>query len=166
MNDQGYPYPGAQPSEPPAGEGTEHAAPNVERDERPMQPQIGGAPTPPELAHLAPDEGGYVNAEPFLMVGAHGPAVAELAHLLDDHGYTNKIAHGLAQPTLDDELMRIVQAFQDDNDIAPHKPQDGAPPLVPGRDRHSGVVDAKTWVALRRGEIRAVTVRYPEGSFA
>jgi hypothetical protein len=142
------------------------AAPAAPSQPAQMQPQLGGAPLPPELAYQAENQTGYVCAEPLLMVGAHGAAVAELAHLLDDHGYPNKVAQGVAQPVLDDELIRVVQAFQDDNGIAPHKPQDGAPPLVPGRDRHSGIVDAATWVALRDGERREIVIRYPEGSFA
>jgi hypothetical protein len=133
--------------------------------DRPATPQFGGAAFREEhgVADVAGD--GYVSARPLLMVGAFGPVVSELAHALADAGYANKVAAGRSQPLLDDELMRVVQQFQDDNEIAPHRPQGEAAPLVPGRDRHSGVVEAATWDALGLTE-HVDANRYPAGSFA
>lgn len=86
------------------------------------------------------------------MIGAAGPDVAELAHLLAEAGYSNSIVEGKADfpPTLDDALMAIVLDFQRANGIDPWAPSgDGPganPPLL--RRDHSGVVEARTWELL------------------
>jgi hypothetical protein len=106
----------------------------------------GAAPPPP-----ADGGDGYVSSKPLLMIGAAGPDVAELGHLLAEHGYENAISRGTADapPALDDALMAIVVAFQQDQGIDPWA-RDGDdatnPPLL--RRDHSGVVDARTWEAL------------------
>jgi hypothetical protein len=97
-------------------------------------------------------DGGYASAKPLLMQGAAGPDVAELGHLLADHGYPNAISKGTADapPVLDDELMATVIAFQRDNGIDPWS-REGAdatnPPLL-RQNVHQGIVDARTWEAL------------------
>lgn len=97
---------------------------------------------------------GFVSSKPLLMIGAAGPDVAELAHLLAEHGYSNAIVEGKGDfpPVLDDALMAQVIDFQQANGIDPwgQEPGDGVnpvnPPLV--RRDHSGVVEARTWEAL------------------
>lgn len=106
-----------------------------------------GASTP----QPADDQGGYVSSKPLLMIGAAGPDVAELGHLLAEHGFDNAISRGTADapPVLDDALMAIVVAFQQDQGIDPwaRESDDSPNPPLLRRD-HSGVVDARTWEAL------------------
>lgn len=147
----------------PTGPGDAETAP-PEQAEPSRPPQFGGQQFTPTTPQSEGD--GYVSSRPLLMVGAAGAIVAELAHALEAAGYPNKIAAGEAQPVLDDELMRLVQQFQDDQGIAPHRPQGEAAPLVPGRDRHSGVVDALTWQALGLARPVLPSDRYPVGTYA
>lgn len=97
---------------------------------------------------------GFVSSKPLLMIGAAGPDVAELAHLLAEHGYSNAIADGAGgfPATLDDALMAQVVDFQQANGIDPwgQEPGDGINPVNPPilRRDHSGVVEARTWEAL------------------
>lgn len=141
------PWPGARPP----GEDPAAADP-------PPAPEAAGLgayldPSAPSSTKTNAGEGdtGYVSAKPLLMIGAAGPDVAELGHLLAEHGYENRISHGTADapPVLDDELMALVILFQQANGIDPWGPEgDGATnPALLRRD-HSGVVDARTWEAL------------------
>jgi hypothetical protein len=122
---------------------------------------LGGYLDPGTSAPRPADDegGGYVSSKPLLMIGAAGPDVAELGHLLAEHGFENAVSRGTADapPVLDDALMAVVVAFQQDNGLDPWARESDdatAPPLL--RRDHSGVVDARTWEALLGEPARVV----------
>lgn len=161
--------PPAQPAAPDTAQTTPAAQPSA-----PLVPQFGGASVTAQPSDLAPSsDPGYVSALPLLTTGAYGFLVEELARLLAANGYPNKVAAGVAPPMLDDELMRMVRAFQEEQAIEPHAMQGEAAPLV--RRDHEGIVEAATWRALHgvedvaaagEHELLAVDRRYNVGAFA
>ncbi len=173
-------WPHEQHDAPPTGPGDAEHAPAVEQEAPPefyAAPVFGGATHDEEVAaatEAAKHDRGGVIAKPLLTTGAHGPIVEELAMLLDEAGYPNRVAAGLQEPTLDDGLMLQVRAFQEANGIAPHKPKQAADgswsaPLV--RENHQGIVEHETWRALLEQAGRdlaelEVHRRYPVGSFS
>ena len=84
-------------------------------------------------AALEPELEAQAAAQPRLVSGDCGQAVAQAAQLLAGHGFANPVAAGTAPPMHSSALEDVARAFQRARGLA-----------------ETGVIDALTWAELLR----------------